>query len=77
MTPDAGAITTPMTGVLFFTRAMLTVNSPLRLINSLVPSIGSTIQSLSQCFLVSYGMLLPSSERMGILLSCKIEDIIL
>ena len=44
MRPMAGANTTPSTGTPSSTSAMLTVNSPLRLTNSLVPSSGSTSQ---------------------------------
>ena len=43
-TPSAGASTTAKTGLPFSIRAILTVNSPFFLINSLVPSIGSTSQ---------------------------------
>lgn len=39
-----GAYTTPKIGLPWSMSAMLTVNSPLRLINSLVPSSGSTSQ---------------------------------
>ena len=40
--PCAGICTTPRTGLEPLSSAMLTVNSPLRLRNSLVPSSGST-----------------------------------
>ena len=43
---SAGARTTPKVGRPFSMRAMFTVNSPLRLMNSLVPSRGSTSQKL-------------------------------
>ena len=42
----ASAVTTPITGTLSSIRAMLTVNSPLRRRNSLVPSMGSTSQNV-------------------------------
>ena len=43
-TPNAGASTTANTGLPFSIKAMFTVNSPFFLMNSLVPSIGSTNQ---------------------------------
>ena len=42
----------PQKGNPFLHKAMFTVNSPLRFINSLVPSRGSTIQQYSQFFRV-------------------------
>ena len=45
-----GAYTTPKIGLESFISAMLTVNSPLRLINSLVPSNGSISQKLFHFF---------------------------
>ena len=45
--PSAGARTTPSTGSRPSISAMLTVNSPFRLRNSLVPSSGSTSQNRS------------------------------
>ena len=44
--PSAGAKTTPSIGSPSSTSAMLTVNSSLRLMNSLVPSSGSTSQKM-------------------------------
>ena len=43
-TPVTGTATTPSTGACLSMRAMLTVNSPLRLTKSFVPSKGSTSQ---------------------------------
>ena len=40
---------TPKTGTPSFTKAILTVNSPFRFINSFVPSKGSTIHNVSHC----------------------------
>ena len=46
--PVTGTKITPISVFWFSINAMFTVNSPLRFINSLVPSIGSTIQSWLQ-----------------------------
>src|SRR5580692_8019461 len=47
------------------TRAILTVNSPLRLTNSRVPSRGSTTQSSRQVWRSAQGAWADSSERIG------------
>ena len=52
-------------GLLFSIKAILTVNSALWLINSFVPSNGSTSQNLNQFFLTSQSTK-DSSERIGI-----------
>src|SRR5699024_3768352 len=46
--PETGIYTTPATGTPLETSAIFTVNSPFLLINSLVPSNGSTIQQSFQ-----------------------------
>ena len=71
-----GAKITPIIGIPFSTKAILTVNSPFFLTNSFVPSKGSTIQSISQFFLCSYSGWLPSSLKIGILLLIKWLSII-
>lgn len=48
-----------------FTNAIFTVNSPFRLINSFVPSNGSTIHITSQLRRVSYSKCFPSSLSTG------------
>ena len=64
-----------MIGVPSSTNAILTVNSPLRLMNSFVPSTGSTIQHRFQCFLVVYSICLFSSLMIGIPRGSIIETI--
>ena len=65
-------------GLLFSIKAILTVNSPFFLINSFVPSNGSTNQYLVQFFL-SFHSTSDSSLKIGIVLSnfCKAFIIIL
>jgi len=59
------------------TNAMLTVNSPLRLINSFVPSKGSTIQSVFQDERSAKGTISPSSLKTGKGVAERIMDMIL
>src|SRR5580692_4803797 len=63
--PWAGAATTPSTGSCSTIRAILTVNSPLRLTNSRVPSRGSTTQSSRQVWRSAQGAWADSSDRIG------------
>ena len=55
----------PSTGSCSITKAMLTVNSPLRLTNSRVPSSGSTTQSSRQCRRSTQGAAADSSDNIG------------
>ena len=63
--PVTGTYTTPNKGRPSFTSATFTVNSPLRLMNSLVPSNGSTIHKVDHCFLSLYSKCFPSSLSTG------------
>ena len=56
---------TPNTGTPFSTKAIFTVNSPFFLINSLVPSSGSTIHSVSHLERSLNGISFPSSLKTG------------
>ena len=62
---DAGANTTPSVGSPFSISAMLTVNCPVFLMNSLVPSRGSTSQKRFQPSRSSVGMPSDSSDKTG------------
>src|ERR1700730_1257194 len=63
--PRAGAATTPSTGSWSRTNLIFTVNSPLRLTNSRVPSSGSTTHNSRHVLRSSQGACADSSERMG------------
>ena len=64
---------TPKIGLLFSIKAILTVNSSFFLINSLVPSKGSTNQYLLQFFLV-FQSTSDSSLKIGILESKLLSE---
>ena len=65
----AGTYTSPKCGTPERTKAMLTVNSPVCLMNSLVPSMGSTTQRVSQERRCRMSVSLDSSESTGMALS--------